>query len=63
MAVAGWPPDTLHRGATLRDVAEIWQGWIASRQTPEETPPLPEAGFLQEMLRRFPDDSQHKAPT
>jgi hypothetical protein len=56
--VLGWTPRTVREEASLADLAEAFAGFAAwhGLTAPEMT--LPAAGFLEDMLKKYPDERQ-----
>lgn len=61
MGVIGWPPQTVLREATLRDLCEAYTAYRAHSHNVTMVPDRPDADFMRAMLARFPDTKKEKA--
>lgn len=53
--VLGWTPRTVREDASLADLAEAFEGFSVWHGLKAEAGVLPAAGFLEEMLKKYPD--------
>lgn len=59
LGVLRWTPGEMN-AAALADIADAWDGYAAVRMKTRKPPP-PEARFLAEMMKRYPD-TRRKTP-
>lgn len=53
--VLGWTPRTVREEASLADLAGAFEGFCAWHGLAVAGNTLPPAGFLEEMLKKYPD--------
>jgi hypothetical protein len=62
MGVLGWTPATVMQGATLEDLADAHAGYLRAHGIAAPEAPPVGAGFLAEMMRKFPDTDRRHEP-
>lgn len=61
MGVLGWPPSVAMREASVEDLADAYEGYVAMRGlSAAEKAALPPVSFMGEMMNRFPDGKERK---
>lgn len=56
MGVLGWPPTIVMRDADIMDMADAYEGYTRFHGLFPAEPLYPSAQFLEEMIKRFPDE-------